>query len=216
MLQFLSDAPTASRRRHCFSKQAQPSFASAECVDHYDAGSDASGGCHRSHAATLFGTTTACGRAVLAMLHLMLAALIAARLAHLGANLTERRSEPAAPCHERSSHAADVRAVHVERDTSRHHLHVVFLQAGRRTHVAGVGTGIAGIDTRLIPLWHDVLLEWVGNAISGLRWTGAGRSWPPCFVFRTRCVRRQRAAWSCSALPSTGHSPPCRRASCSK
>ena len=81
------------------------------------------------------------------MLHLVLGALVTARLADLGAKLAERSGEFAAPGHEGGSQATDLCAVHVECDAARHHLDVVFLQAGRRTHVAGVGAGVAGIDT---------------------------------------------------------------------
>jgi hypothetical protein len=115
-------------------------------------------GC-RAHPATLFGTAPAEGSAILAVLCLMLGALVTARLAHLGTELAKRSSEITAPSHEGGSQTTNLGAVHVERDTARHHLDVVFMQAGRRAHIACVGTGVASFDTRLILLLHDVLLE---------------------------------------------------------
>jgi len=93
------------------------------------------------------------------VLYLMLGALVTACLAHLGTKLAKRSCEITTPGHEGSSETADLGAIHVERNAARHHFDVVFMQAGRRAHVACVGTGVASFDTRLILLLHDVLLE---------------------------------------------------------
>ncbi len=86
-----------------------------------------SSGCCRAHPATCFGTVSAGGSAILAVLCLMLGTLIAACLAYLGAELAQRPSEVTSPGHKGGSRAADLGAIHVERDAARHHLDIVFM-----------------------------------------------------------------------------------------
>lgn len=100
-------------------------------------------GC-RPHPTAFFGAAPACGGAILAVLGLMLRALVAARLANLGTYLTKGFGKLATSRHESRLQTANLSAVHVEHYTARHHLHILFMQAGRRTHVACVGAGIAG------------------------------------------------------------------------
>ena len=121
----------------------------------------------RRHPAALFGTAPAGGGAILAVLRLVLGAFVAACLAYLSANLAKRFRKLAAPRHIARSQSADLGTVHVERNAARHHLDVIFLQAGRRAHIAGVGAGITSFNTRLILLLHDVLLERFGISSSG-------------------------------------------------
>lgn len=87
--------------------------------------------------------------AFLAMTHFMLGAFIAASLADIGAELAQRLGELAASCHVRSSHAADLRAIHVQRNAAGHHFYILLLQAGSRTMVARNGAGVACIDAGL-------------------------------------------------------------------
>jgi hypothetical protein len=103
-------------------------------------------GCHR-HPAALFSTAPAGSSAILAVLCLMLGALVTACLAHFGTKLAKRPSEITFPSHEGGSQTADLGTIHVERNATRHHLDVVFVQAGRRAHVACLGTGVASFDT---------------------------------------------------------------------
>jgi hypothetical protein len=64
-----------------------------------------------------------------------------------------------AAAHETGSGAAQAGAVDIERDASRHHLDIVFLETGAGASVARQCTGVAGIDTALELLVHDELLH---------------------------------------------------------
>jgi len=83
---------------------------------------------------------------------LVLAALLAAGTTDLRAKLANLSREFAVSSHKAGRQTANCRAVHVERDALRHHLHVLLLQAGSGTTVAGVSTFIAGVDARLVNL----------------------------------------------------------------
>lgn len=104
----------------------------------------------RSHASALLGTATARLRALLAVIVLVLGALVAAGLADFGADPADLGRYVATASHETRGQPADGRTVNVERDAAGHHLHVLFLQAGRRAVVASVGAGAAGVDARLV------------------------------------------------------------------
>lgn len=84
--------------------------------------------------------------ALLAVVRRMAFAFLAAGLANLRADLANRASELTATRHHRSGKAADLRAVHVERDAAGHLRDVRLLQTGRCAMVAGVGTGLAGFN----------------------------------------------------------------------
>jgi hypothetical protein len=86
------------------------------------------------------------------MVRLVLAAFFAAGLADLGAQLTQLLGELATAGHIARGQTADCSAVHVQRDASRHHFHVLLLQARGRTVVASVGAGVAGVDAGLVLL----------------------------------------------------------------
>jgi hypothetical protein len=60
---------------------------------------------------------------------LVLAAFVTTCLTNVGAYLANRISKVAVPRHQGRRHAANLRTVHVERNTARHHLDVLFLQA---------------------------------------------------------------------------------------
>jgi hypothetical protein len=101
------------------------------------------------HAMAFFGAPLASRSAFLAVASLMLAALIAAGLANVGAELANLFGEFTAACHVGGRHAADLRAIHVERNTACHHLDILFLQAGCCAMVASNGAGVACIDAGL-------------------------------------------------------------------
>jgi hypothetical protein len=73
-------------------------------------------------------------------------AFLAAGLANLRAELADRTGELTAAGHRRSGKAADLRAVHVERDAAGHLPDVGLLQAGGCAVIAGVGAGLAGFN----------------------------------------------------------------------
>lgn len=83
----------------------------------------------RRHFPALFGASAASLRAFLAMNCLVLAAFVTTCLTNVGAYLANRISKVAVPRHQGRRHAANLRTVHVERNTARHHLDVLFLQA---------------------------------------------------------------------------------------
>jgi hypothetical protein len=104
------------------------------------------------HPPAFLSTPAACLGAPLAVVVLVLAALLATRVADLRTQLAQLLGEVAAPGHVTSRQAADCGAVHVERDTSRHHLDVLLLQAGRGAVVTGVSAGVARLDAGLVLL----------------------------------------------------------------
>jgi len=88
----------------------------------------------------------------LTVIHGVLGAFFAACLADLSAQLADLRRELASAGHEASGESADRGAVHVEGNAPGHHVCVGLLQAGDRAVVAGIGTGIAGVNAGLIHL----------------------------------------------------------------
>lgn len=91
-------------------------------------------------------------RALLTMRVRVLCTFIATGLADIGASCADRFGELTAPGHETSGHPANGSTVDIEGDAARHHLDIVFLQAGGGTVVARVCTGIAGINAGSILL----------------------------------------------------------------
>ena len=97
-------------------------------------------------------------------------AFLAARLAHLGAQLAKLLREDTAACHVPGCRPADGGAVHVERDASGHHLYVLLLQAGCGAVVAGIGAGVACLNAGSVDLMHVFLLQGLVEA-AGVRHT---------------------------------------------
>lgn len=82
-----------------------------------------------------------------AMLHLAVpGAFLRAHVAYFGANLANRAGQLAAAGHVACGQAADRRAIDVKLNAARHRLDIFFAQARRGTVVAGLSTGIAGVD----------------------------------------------------------------------
>ena len=84
-----------------------------------------------------------------AVILVMLLALVGAGLADLRACGADCVGKLAASTHETGRIAADRRTVNVQGDASRHHLHVLFVQAGRDAVITGGSAFVAGIDTIL-------------------------------------------------------------------
>lgn len=101
------------------------------------------------HPAAFVGTPAACLRALLAMVHLVLPAFVAAGFANISAKTAEFACHLAASCHIGSRDAADLRAIHVKRNTTRHHLYILLLQAGCGAMVACGRARITSFDTGL-------------------------------------------------------------------
>jgi len=81
-----------------------------------------------SHPPAFRRASAACFRALLAMLHLVLRAFFAASLANLRAHVADRAGKFAAPGHVAGRHPAYLRAIHVQPDAARHHLHILLVQ----------------------------------------------------------------------------------------
>lgn len=92
------------------------------------------------------------------MLHLVFAALLRAGFTNSRAGLADHLRSLSPTSHYRCSKPADLGTVDVKRDTTSHHLDIVFLQTCRCTHIASVCAVVAGIETALVLLDHDVLL----------------------------------------------------------
>lgn len=84
--------------------------------------------CTACHTAALISAMPASMRTFLAVAHLVLRTFIAARITYLCAKPAHRSSEVAAPRQIARRKAAGLRAIHVERNTARHHLDLRFLQ----------------------------------------------------------------------------------------
>ena len=81
------------------------------------------------------------------MLMRMFFAFGATGVANLGTGVAQHCGEFAAARHCAGRQPAEGGAVDIERNAARHHFHVLFLQAGTRTNVAGIGAFIARVDT---------------------------------------------------------------------
>ena len=90
---------------------------------------------------------------------IVLAAFLAAGFAYLRAQRAELGGEFAALGHVLGGQPADSGALHVQADAFRHHLGVLFLQAGRGAEIAVGGAAVAGFDAVSVVDRHDSLLE---------------------------------------------------------
>lgn len=157
--------------------------------------------CSGSHLAALGGTTSARLGTSLAMRMLVLGAFLSARVAHLGAQLAHALGELTASRHEAGSQTADCRAVHIERDTPRHHLDVLLSQARRSAVIAGVGAFIASLDAGFVGLLHRFLHHEVEGLWRRRGWQRLLRAKNPrtladAWVVATRQTRRRWSTWA--------------------
>ena len=90
----------------------------------------------------------------LAMVSTMLFAFFATGTADLRANSAQVSSIFAVSSHECCRCPANLCAIHVVLDTASHHLYVIFLETGRRAHVANNSAVATCLDTRLEILIH--------------------------------------------------------------
>lgn len=110
------------------------------------------------HAAALVGAAAARLGTFLAMGHLMPAAFVAASLADIGTQLTYHACHLASPGHVTGSHSANGCTIDVKGDASRHGFHILLLQAGCGTVIAGARAVITGFDTRFeLSMCHSIL-----------------------------------------------------------
>lgn len=126
------------------------------------------------HPAALIRAAKAGLRALLTMRVLVLCTFIATGLADIGASCADRFGELTAPGHETSGHPANGSTVDIEPDAARHHLHIVFLQAGGGAVVARIGAGVTGVDTGSVLLMSHGLSPTEGGQWHFDAWCGAG------------------------------------------
>lgn len=109
---------------------------------------------------TLLGATATGCSTLPAVRVIMLLALFGTSLAYLRANAAEIFRPAAAQAHQLSCIIASSGAFHIQLNTSGHHLHVLFLQTGRRTMVTDRPTPKTGVNTFLIiVVVHNVLFK---------------------------------------------------------
>jgi hypothetical protein len=88
--------------------------------------------------------------ALLAMLHFVFGAFVAARLTNVRAQSAEFPGEPRPARHESHGETADVSAVAIQFDAAHHHFDVLFVQTRGRAMFAGGDAFVAGVDAALI------------------------------------------------------------------
>lgn len=122
------------------------------------------------HFATRFGAPMTCVGAMPAVVHVVLAALLATSIADLCAKLADAFREFRSARHLVRGKRADVRARPVQFDAARKRLHVVFLQARTRTVLARGDTLLTSLDTMLVFFVRHFRfsVSWVSGRISGL------------------------------------------------
>lgn len=94
------------------------------------------------------------------MVHSVLAAFVGAALADVSTKGTNCRCVLASARHSDGCKGTHFSAFNVVGNAFRHHLHVLFQQAGGCTVVTGCGTGVTGGNTRLVELMgHEIFLS---------------------------------------------------------
>jgi len=118
---------------------------------------------HGGHLAAFFSALKACLGALLAMRHVVLGALVTARLTDVGTQGADSPGMFAATGHCRRSQRADLRAIHVQRNAPRHRLDVLLLQTGSRAVIAGNNTSVAGFNTIIEGLMTHLVLQIISH-----------------------------------------------------
>jgi hypothetical protein len=106
--------------------------------------------CGTGHNAADLRALAACARTFLTMIVVMLRALFSARVADLGAYVTNAFREVGAASHLTCRQQANVGAAPIELDAASHHFHIVFVQACGRAVFAGDGAFLARGDTVVV------------------------------------------------------------------
>jgi hypothetical protein len=71
-------------------------------------------------------------------------------------HLTDHARELASARDGSARQTTNLGAIDIQRNAARHHFHILFLQTGGCTMIAGVGASMAGFDTGFKLLWdHD-------------------------------------------------------------
>jgi len=108
---------------------------------------------HRRHLLALLRAALARVRALLAMLHVVLSAFLSAFSARLSAQPADVCRKIRITAHQQRGGPAQGRAVSIQLDATRHHIHVTLTQAltcAPRAFVGAVVTGFYAIDVFLI------------------------------------------------------------------
>jgi len=113
------------------------------------------------HDLAFIGAAFAGIRALLAMIMVMFAALNCARPANQGTYPADIIDEFRFPGHEPSSHPAQHCALVIEINAARHERDIVLLKTGARTMFTGRSASVAGIDTALIIMMHNI--PWING-----------------------------------------------------
>ncbi len=148
-----------------------------------------------THFAACFGACLAGFSTTGAMLIVVLAALLGALIADLGAQGTEFMGDAVTDLaigtrHEGCRHSAEVSAVAVQLDAIGHHFHIGLLQASCGAMFAFVGAGLAGLDAVVVLLMHGVGVVWrLGEEGSENQATNAGATAGPRHY---ACIRDMR------------------------
>jgi hypothetical protein len=100
------------------------------------------------HPFAFFRATFTCIRAFLAMIHFVLPAFLTASPTNFRAMLANMLGLFRSSRHERRCESANVRAISIQFDTSRHHFDVLFVQTCRRAMFARRRAFIARLDAR--------------------------------------------------------------------
>jgi hypothetical protein len=100
--------------------------------------------------------------ALLAMIHRVFSALLAARVTDFCAQRANAFREFGAARHLAHRQRTDIRATAVELDAARHHLHFLFVQAGGRAVFARLHALVTGFNTGFIVfVRHDYSFGWM-------------------------------------------------------
>lgn len=111
------------------------------------------------HLAAALGATPAGFCTFLAVIHRVLAALFRAGIADLGAQVANVAGKFAAARHHAGGVAANLSALDVERDTSRHCSDVLFFEAGGGAVIARIRAFLAGLNAVLVLLvCHEIFV----------------------------------------------------------
>jgi hypothetical protein len=115
-------------------------------------------GVDRGHFLAFLRATLAGVSAALAMIHLVFAAFLAAGAAEVGADPAQFLGKLRPARHESRRHSTEDCALMIQIDAARHFFDVLFLQTGAGAMLAFHRASVAGLDTALIFLVHNVLL----------------------------------------------------------
>lgn len=159
-----------------------------------------------NHSAAFFRAAATCPRTGLAMVELVPCALRSARLADVGAYLTDLGRECTPSSHVTGREATNSCAIHVQTYAPRHHPHVAFLQAGRCTMVTGVSTCVARVDTGTVLLVGQLDTSLIAEKDRLSNFHGGLAAWRPGGCAASRARSSSQANVRPTAAPRTERS----------